>query len=68
MPRTYVDDNFGTWEIQDEDDLEFYHQVQKESVRKRCKGCHRLVKLRPQYSYCNDCGNRIERGEDLPYD
>jgi hypothetical protein len=31
MP-TYHDDNFGCYEIDSEEDLEFYHQVQRESV------------------------------------
>lgn len=28
MAPSYYDDNFGEWDIQDEDDLEFYRQVQ----------------------------------------
>lgn len=63
--RTYVDDNFGVWDIEDEDDLEFYNQVQAESVRKKCHGCGRVVKLRPHYAYCNTCADKIERGYDV---
>lgn len=65
MPRTYFDDNFGHWDIQDEDDIDFYHQVQRESVEKTCKGCGRRVKLRPEYAYCNNCATILERGGDL---
>jgi len=65
--RTYVDDNFGTYDIEDEDDITFYHQVQRESIPKRCEGCHRKVRLRPDYTYCNTCATKLERGQDLEY-
>jgi hypothetical protein len=70
MARTnasYYDDNFGHYEIEDEDDVEFYHQVQRESVTKKCQGCGRKVKLRPDYAYCNSCADARERGYDLEY-
>ena len=64
--RTYVDDNFGTWDdMDDPDTVEFYHQVQQESVSKTCEGCRRKVRLRPDYGYCNSCADRIERGMDF---
>ena len=66
MPE-YYDDNFGHWEIHDEDDLEFYRQVQSESVLKRCKGCGVMVKLRPDYYICNSCADTLERGGDLAW-
>ena len=62
---TYVDDNFGMYEIRDEDDIKFYHQVQNESVWKICEGCQRKVKLRPSYGICNSCADLLERGYDL---
>ena len=64
MP-TYYDDNFGHWDIEDEDDLEFYHQVQEESVEKECQGCGGIFKLRPDYGYCNSCADKRERGWDF---
>lgn len=68
MP-TYYDDNFGTWEDMDgpdgEDNHAFYRQVQRESVWKKCTGCRRRVKLRPDYAYCNSCATKIELGMDL---
>lgn len=64
MP-TFYDDNFGAWEIEDEEDIEFYHRVQAESVEKICDGCGRTVKLRPDYGYCNSCATKIEQGWDL---
>lgn len=64
MPRTYIDSNFGTWDIQDEDDVAFYHDVQRKSVRKKCQGCNRMVKIPPHYAYCDSCATKIERGMD----
>ena len=64
--RTYIDDNFGTYEIESEEDIEWYHQVQEESVWKICKACTRKVKLRPDYGICNFCAEILERGGD-PY-
>jgi ferric iron reductase protein FhuF len=65
MPRTFIDDNFGTYDIQDEGDVEFYRDVQQRSRLKRCKGCGRKVRLLPHYAYCNDCTETLERGGDL---
>lgn len=60
MP-TYYDDNFGHWEIESEEDVEFYHRVQRRNVRKTCEGCGREVMLQPDYGYCNDCATRREQ-------
>jgi hypothetical protein len=62
----YYDDNFGEYDIQDEEDLEFYHRVQNESVEKVCECCGRTVRLRPDYGICNSCAEILERGGD-PY-
>lgn len=62
---TYIDDNFGVWEIQSEEDVGFYNQAQRESVLKNCVICGRKVKLRPQYDKCNSCCEKIERGIDV---
>jgi rRNA maturation endonuclease Nob1 len=61
----YYDDNFGEYEINDQDDIDFYKQVQRESVSKICQGCNRRVKLRPDYGYCNSCAEKRERGYDI---
>jgi hypothetical protein len=62
----YYDDNFGHWENMDEpENRRFYHWIQKTSVEKRCKGCDRMVKIQPQYAYCNSCAEKRERGLDL---
>jgi hypothetical protein len=64
MP-SYYDDNFGHWEdMNDPDMVDFYHQVQRESVLKTCKRCGREVRLRPDYSICNSCADMIEMGGD----
>jgi rRNA maturation endonuclease Nob1 len=66
MPRPiYHDDNFGVWNIDSDDDVAFYHQVQRESRMKTCKGCGRRVRLRPDYAICNSCAERLENGGDL---
>lgn len=62
---TYYDDNFGHWDIEDESDIEFYHKVQEESVPKRCEGCGKIVRLRPDYAYCNICADKREQGWDF---
>ena len=61
----YYDDNYGEWDIQDEDDLAFYHERQRTNVRKKCKGCNKMVRIQPDYAYCNSCATKIERGLDV---
>lgn len=62
----YVDDNFGVWDdMDDPDNVEFYRRVQRESVSKKCAGCGRRVRLRPEYAYCNMCATKREQGFDL---
>jgi len=61
MPGFY-DDNFGWYEIDSQEDIEFYRQVQRESVEKVCCDCGRTVRLRPDYCRCNSCADRLERG------
>jgi uncharacterized OB-fold protein len=63
MP-TYIDDNFGTWDMRDEDDVAFYRDVQRRSVKKKCQGCGRSVKILPDYAYCDSCATKIECGMD----
>lgn len=62
MGSNYYDENFGNWEIRDEDDVKFYEQVQRESVWKKCRTCGRKVKLRPDYNQCNSCAEAEEKG------
>ena len=63
---SYYDDNFGHWDDMDDPDMvDFYNQVQKESVVKTCEGCGNKVKIRPDYAYCNSCADKIEQGWDL---
>ena len=65
MPRSYYDDNYGHWDIHDQDDVDFYFETQRKSVKKTCQGCGRKVKLRRVYAYCNSCADKIERGHDF---
>ena len=62
---TYYDDNFGHWDIEDEDDMEHYRRTQETNVEKEGAGCHRMVMLQPQYGYCDSCATKIEQGWDI---
>ncbi len=64
MP-SYYDDNYGHYEIDSQEDIDFYHAVQKRSVTKTCLGCGRTVRLQPQYGYCDSCATARERGIDI---
>lgn len=67
MGRSYYDDNFGHWDMDDDPEgtQEFYREVQRRSVRKKCQGCGRMVKILPDYAYCDSCASKIERGWDV---
>ena len=60
----YCDDNFGTWDIQDEDDIEFYKHCQENSVEKTCVDCGQKVRIMPQYECCDSCATKREQGGD----
>jgi len=66
---SYYDDNFGHWDNMDgpdgEENREFYRQVQRTNVRKKCQGCGRMVRIQPHYAYCNSCADKRERGYDI---
>ncbi len=61
----YYDDNFGFYEIEGPEDIEFYHEMQRVSVRKKCAGCGKMVRIKPDYAYCNSCADKKERGMDF---
>ena len=62
---TYYDENFGHYDIESEEDIEFYNQVQRNSVEKTCRGCDRKVRIMPQYAYCDSCATKREQGWDI---
>ena len=63
---SYYDSNYGHWDMEDgQDDIDFYHDVQRRSVTKICQGCDQRVKLLPQYAYCDNCATMIEQGWDF---
>ena len=62
MMPGYYDDNFGQWDIEDEDDVRFYRELQRTNVEKTCRNCGRLVSIQPQYAICDSCATKIERG------
>jgi len=64
----YYDDNFGHWGDESDDPEEretFRRHVERSSVEKKCQGCGRMVRIMPQYAYCDSCATKIERGEDV---
>ena len=66
MNRSYYDDNFGHWHDMDDPDMQaFYHETQRKSVRKKCQGCGRMVRIKPDYAYCNSCADKMEQGHDI---
>jgi len=58
----YYDDNFGEYNIESEEDIEFYHEMQKMSVEKICVDCGKTVRIKSDYEVCNNCADRRERG------
>jgi hypothetical protein len=65
LMSAYYDDNFGHWNDMDqEENLAFYRQVQKTNVWKVCSCCGRKVKIQPHYDKCNSCADKIEKGLD----
>jgi hypothetical protein len=60
------DDNFGHWKGMDNEEMrEFYNQVQKESVLKKCEDCGETVRIRRSYCICNSCAEMREYGQSL---
>jgi hypothetical protein len=59
---TYYDDNYGTWDIESEDDIEFYREVQRNSVKTTCRQCGGVFMLKRGYNLCNGCADAMERG------
>ncbi len=57
----YYDDNFGEWQNMDEEGMvEFYHQVQRDSVLKKCQQCGEQVRIRKSYVICGSCADANE--------
>jgi hypothetical protein len=63
MP-SYYDDNYGHYNIESQDDVDFYFERQRSNVLKKCQGCGRKVRIQPDYVICNACAERMERGGD----
>jgi hypothetical protein len=59
---TYVDDNFGTYQIRDQEDVDFYFATQRASTLKKCVDCGRMVRIKPEYECCSPCADARERG------
>ena len=64
--ESYYDDNFGHWDDMDDPDMkDFYRDVQRRSVVKKCVGCGRRVKILPEYDVCDSCATKREQGWDI---
>lgn len=62
----YYDDNYGVWDNMDEPGmLEFYQDTQHKSILKECQGCGEMVKIRPEYGYCDRCATIREQGGEF---
>jgi len=63
----YYDQNYG-WYNEDEDPeelREFYFDVQRRSVEKKCSRCGKMVRILPDYDICNSCAEKMEQGYDF---
>ena len=63
----YYDDNFGHYNIESDEDVAFYHQMQRLSVLKKCQGCGQMVRIKRDYAFCNSCADYIENGCHYEY-
>ena len=61
---SYYDDNFGHYNIESDEDVAFYREMQRRNVRKRCTRCGQMVSIQPQYAICNSCCEAAERGQE----
>ena len=62
----YYDDNYGEWEDMNDPDMQdFYLETQRTNVEKRCEGCGRIVRIQPDYAYCNRCASIREVGGEF---
>lgn len=61
----YYDDNYGQYEIESQEDIDFYYERQRTNVFKHCAGCGRKVRIQPDYAYCNSCASKREQGMDI---
>ena len=58
----YYDDNYGWYEIDCEEDIDYYFYVQANAKEKTCAICKRKVMLMPHYNKCDSCMRKIEGG------
>jgi hypothetical protein len=56
------EDNFGFWDVGEPEELAFFRDVQRQSVRAVCKRCERIVRLMPPKIICAPCVSALECG------
>ena len=59
------EDNFGFWDLDEPEELAFFHHVQRQSVGAVCKRCERIVHLMPPRIFCAPCASALECGAPL---
>jgi hypothetical protein len=64
MPVLY-DDNFGYWQVDDAEELEFFKHVQSQSIGRSCERCRGAVRLMAPKLLCAPCISALECGAPL---
>ena len=59
------EDNFGFWNLDEPEELAFFHHVQRQSVRAVCKRCEGVVRLMPPKIFCAPCASALECGAPI---
>ena len=56
------DDNYGFWDMRNEEERIFFDHVQRQSVLTTCERCERPVRLVPPKALCACCVSALEYG------
>ena len=59
------EDNFGFWDLDEPEELAFFHHVQRQSFRAVCKRCDGVVRLLPPKIFCAPCTSALECGAPI---
>jgi hypothetical protein len=59
------EDNFGFWNLDEPEELAFFRNVQRQSVRAVCKRCECTVHLMPPKIICAPCAAALECGAPI---
>ena len=56
------EDNFGFWDVGEQEEQAFFDHVQRESLPKTCDRCGQRVRLLPSKMLCASCVTALECG------